>query len=208
MVIPYGIDHDYFAVDDEKLAGYKEEARKRKYHFQILQVGTVTPLKNQMATLRVLRELKDWGIRAGVVFTGWIDWQYKKELDRYIARHKLEDNTLFLEQVDRHILRSLYYTSNILLHPIKDQGGWLSPFEAICCKLPVVTSVEFTASDIIMREKLGYVVNDPVDAILDIMAHPPSGEELERKRQWIKDNLSWDRYCKGVLRVFKEVVSV
>jgi len=208
VVMPYGIDYDYFAVDSERLAEYKEEAREFKRHFQILQVGMVTPLKNQTATLRALRELKDWGIRAGVVFAGWIDWRYKKELDGYIAQHRLENSTLFLEQIDRGMLRSLYYTSDILLHPIKDQGGWLSPFEAMCCKLPVVTSVEFTASDIIMENKLGYVVNDYVDAILDIKAHPISDEELERRRAWVKDNLSWDRYCEGMLGIFKELVNV
>jgi len=207
-VIPYGIDYDHFTTDSKRLAEYKEEAREHRHLFQILQVGTVTPMKNQMATLRVLKELKDLGIRIGVVFSGWTDWQYKRDLVRYIAHNELTNEVLFIGQVDRHMLRSLYRTSNVLLHPVKDQGGWLSPFEAICCKLPIVTSVEFTASDIIMREKLGVVANDYIDAILDIKAHPTSNEELERRRLWVRDNLSWDRYCEGVLGIFKEVVSI
>ena len=107
----------------------------------------------------------------------------------------------------REQIRTLYQTCNVLLHPIKSQGGWLSPFEALCAKLPIIVSPAMTASDIIERENLGIVTNDYASAVLDIYRNPERHNEMaSRRAEWVRENLSWNSFSEKMVEVFYKAV--
>jgi glycosyltransferase involved in cell wall biosynthesis len=188
--INYGIDYQFFSQ------GNAEKVRK-KYQlngdFIILQVGMLTPLKNQMESIKTVERLKDKIPHLKLILAGLEEKEYKGELEKYIRENNLAKHVLFPGQLEREEIRDFYHACDVLLHPIKSQGGWLSPFEALCTKKPIVVSREMTASDIIKREEIGTVTDDYPEAIIKIYRNLNKYLGVaERGSQWVKNNLSWD----------------
>ena len=121
-------------------------------------------------------------------------------------KNGLEDKVVFTAHIDRRKVRDYYYACDILLHPIKSQGGWLAPFEALCAAKLIIVSPEMTASDIIMREKIGIVTDHFVEAVTKIYKDPSEYQTLAtRGREWVRENLSWNKYCEKMLDIFHRV---
>jgi len=203
-VINYGIDFDYFSKDG---GGNVTERLGLSGSFVVLHVGMLTPFKNQMASLQVVKELHDKIPNLKLVLAGSDEnAQYTTMLRDYIERNDLRKHVIFTGHVDRGTVRELYHACDVLLHPIMSQGGWLAPFEALCAQTPVVVSEEMTASEIIRTNGLGVVTSDFAGAILDVHRRPQEhGNIAQRGAKYIKENLSWDEYCRKMLDVFKEV---
>lgn len=128
-------------------------------------------------------------------------------LESYIKEKKIDDNIVITGQLDRESVRDLYHASDILLHPVKSQGGWLSPFEALCAKKPIVVSREMTAADIIERENIGIVTNDFTGAIDKVYNNPEKYYDIADKGgKWVRDNLNWDNFCQGMLNLFNKAM--
>ncbi len=202
-IINYGVDYEFFSKGNRKRA---LEEFGLFDTFIILQVGMITPLKNQMESIKVVERLRDKIPNVKLVLAGWGKGNYMLMLKEYIRKKDLEQNVIFTGHLDRERLRNLYHACDVLLHPIKPQGGWLAPFEALCARKPIVVSTRMTASDIVSREKIGIVTNDFAGAIWDIYNNPDKYQEMtERGQRWVKENLSWDKFCKEMINLFYEV---
>lgn len=197
-VIPYGIDYRFFSSPDDT-----EKASPPEDQFTILHVGVLSPLKNQMESLRTLERLKGRipGIRLILAGTG--EDAYIETLSTYIREKQLAPYVKLTGHVNRTALRNLYAKSDVLLHPIGPQGGWLAPFEALCVKLPIVVSSDLSASDMIQKANLGIVTNKYAAAIEYIYEHRQDYRNAaEWRAEWVKDHLSWDRFGEMMVRVF------
>ena len=202
-IINYGIDYDYFA-------DYKRKAVERKgsHNFTVLHVGMLTPQKGQIKSLRAIHKLRDQipGIR--LILAGFGQGEYLFSLNEFVRSRNLEDIVLFEGHVDRERIRELYHTSDVLLHPIGPQGGWLAPFEAVASKLPVVVSKEMTASKLIKKNKIGVVTDDFAEALLDIYKNRSKYDKVAAQRaEWVRNNLSWDNFCEKMLGVFHRAIN-
>lgn len=196
-IINYGIDYDFFAGRSEN-AGIKPIDP-----FTILHVGMLTPLKNQMESIRAVEKLKEKIPHIKLILAGLGEGEYLQSLREYIKEHQLKEHVEITGHLKREQIRTLYQTCNVLLHPIKSQGGWLSPFEALCAKLPIIVSREMTASDIVEREDLGVVTDDYASAVLDIYRNPERHNEMaSRRAEWVRENLSWDNFSEKMVEVF------
>jgi len=203
-IIRYGIDAEFF--------NQKEPESKTRLgwqqNFLVLHVGMITPFKNQLRSLSVLDELRQKIQNILLVFAGSWEKEYKEDLDRVIAQKKLSDFVHFTGHVDREKLRLMYSACDVLLHPIKPQGGWLAPFEAMCADKPVIVSKELTASSIIETHKIGVVTDDYVSTIMDVYQNPDVYQAMGIKaRDWVLDNLSWHSFCDKFLEVFQAVAT-
>ena len=205
-VINYGIDYDFFSNFD----GSAVHQLKTKWgnRFVILHVGMMTPLKNQLRSLQVLREAKKRISNCLLILAGSWEDSYKTLLDSFIAENKLGDHVLFTGHIDRQELKNYYYACNVLLHPIGAQGGWLAPFEALCAALPIIVAPELTASEIIAENKIGTVTEDYVGIIEDMQEHHSFYLAMAQTgKQWVKENLSWYKFCQGMLDVFNAALT-
>lgn len=201
-VINYGIDYDFFAQQTG------DSEKKRTGRFTVLHVGMLTPLKNQMESIKTIEKLKNTIPGIKLILAGFGEGQYLLSLQEYIRAKQLEEYVEFTGHLSRGHLRALYHTSEVLLHPIKSQGGWLSPFEALCAKIPIVVSSEMTASNLIKKEKLGIVTDDFANAILDIYENPAKyNENALWRAEWVRNKLSWDNFCEKMLEVFSKALS-
>jgi glycosyltransferase involved in cell wall biosynthesis len=205
-VINYGIDHDFFSQRRDQVVTKNRLGWDSK--FVILHAGMLTPFKNQLESLRTVKNLKNKIPGLLLVMAGhWIE-KYKAQLDKYIKDNNLEDFTVFTGHVEKEELRDLYYACDVLIHPIKSQGGWLSPFEALCAQKPVVVSTEMTASEIVAKAKIGTVTDHFDEAIMDIYKNPDKHKKIAvQGEKWVKDNLCWDNFCRETLRLFQHTIN-
>jgi glycosyltransferase involved in cell wall biosynthesis len=206
VVIPYGIDFKFFQAADRlkgrELLGLKEN------EFLILQVGVVSHLKKQFASIKAFELIKSKLKNAKLVFAGEDSSKYAQELKNYVGKSNLEREIIFTGHLPRETIRHLYAACDVLLHPVGPQGGWLSPFEAMCAGAPVVVSDTMTASHIIREKKLGIVTQDLGKAILEIYEHPEKYKRMAAKaKNWVRRNLSWEKFCEKHLEIFEKLVS-
>jgi len=203
-IINYGIDYEFFSQGDSEKA-------KKKYslnnNFIILQVGMLTPFKNQIESIKTIEKLKDKIPHLKLILAGWAEKEYNLKLEKYTREKNLGEYVISTGQLDRGEIRDLYQACDVFLHPIKPQGGWLAPFEALCAKKPIVVSPEMSASEIIKREKIGIVTDNYPEAIMEIYRNMNRYFEIgERGEEWVKTNLSWDVFCQKNLNVFQKAL--
>jgi len=205
-VINYGIDYNFFSVPDEGgVHRLKSQLGKR---FIFLHVGMMNPFKNQLRSLQALCEVKKLIPDCLLVLAGCWEDAYKSLLDNFIIENRLAKNVIFTGHIDRQELKNYYYSCNVLLHPIGSQGGWLAPFEALCAALPIVVAPDMTASEIIAGKQLGTVTNDYEGVINRIYEQPSSYHAMARYgKQWVRENLSWNKFCQGMLDVFNAALT-
>ena len=202
-IINYGIDYDFFSELPRRQNG-----QESSFRFTVLHVGMVTPLKNQMESVRTIDRLRKEIPDIRLILAGHGEGEYFSSFEEDIRSRGLQDNVLITGHVSRERLRKLYHTSDVLLHPIGPQGGWLAPFEAVVAKLPIVVSREMTASEFIRKKNLGVVTGDFADALLDVYKNRSKYDKLAVKRaEWVRDNLSWDNFCEKMLGVFHRAIN-
>lgn len=202
-IIPYGIGYEIFSK------GNGEKARKmfnlNKNDFVILQVGMRTPQKNQLESIKVAKNLRGKIPNVKLILAGHGEGGYEQMLRKYVHDFGLGDQIIFTGHLPRTIIRDLYAACDACLFPVKPQGGWLSPFEALCAGKPIVVSTLMTASSIINGNKIGEVTDDFVGVVLDIYNNPREYyRRAEHGKKWVKENLSWDRFCQKMLKIFQE----
>ncbi|MBW2044759.1 MAG: glycosyltransferase family 4 protein [Deltaproteobacteria bacterium] len=202
-IINYGIDYEFFSNLNEDKTFKKSDTSGS---FTVLQVGMLTPLKNQIESIRTIEKLTGDIPNIKLILAGWGKNAYSDMVEEYIKEKKLGDRVLITGHLSRESIRDLYHACCLLLHPIEPQGGWLSPFEALCARKPIVVSPGMTASGIIKREKIGVVTKDYAGAILDIYNNPDTYRQVAmRGQEWVRDNLNWDRFCEKMLNLFFRV---
>ena len=200
----YGIDHDFFSRGDREKA-------KRKYnldsYFTVLHVGWFTVLKNQMGSLRAVDELRSVIPNIKLVLAGYGEGAYLKAVQEYIAERRLENVVVVTGHLTRSEVRDLYHAADVLLHPIRSQGGWLAPFEALCAGLPVIVSAEMTAAELIRQNRLGLVTHDFRGAVEEVWRkHLDYKKDAPRNADWVSRNLSWARFGDGMVTAYNRAM--
>ena len=202
-VIPYGIDHSFFQQGDSSRA--RKKYALSEHDFLCLQVGMITPYKNQLASVKAVERLRPNVPQIKLILAGFCDNAYARDLKRYITQHSMEQTVIVTGHLDRGQLKDLYHACDVLLHPVRDQGGWLTPFEALCARAVIVVSPSMTCSDIIRSHGLGIVTDDLEEAIRTIYATRSEFKaKAEKGCNWVKDNLNWDMFSQAMLDVFEE----
>jgi len=203
-IVPYGIDYDFFSIGNSKQIKDKYNLHNK---FLILQVGVITEQKNQLRSLEVINNLKDKIPNICLVLAGkYSDMNYVKKVKQFIVDNNLTKQVKLLGDVYREEVRDLYHACNILIHPIKQQGGWLVPFECMCVGKQIIVSDEFTAVDIIRDNSLCLVRSDPEDAIMNIEKYTISDRVFDHQREWVKENLSWEKFGDRMIEIFEEEI--
>ncbi len=203
-IIHYGIDYEFFGQ------GEPEKARDRfglSDDFVVVHVSMLNPFKNQIESIKTAQQLRDKIPHIKLLLVGWGEERDRAPLENYVRDNNLKENVLFVGHLNKEDLRDLFHACDVVLHPIKSQGGWLSPFEALCAGKPIVVSEEMTASDIVKKENLGIVTSNYAGAVLDVYQNPNKYKEMaEWRAKWVKGNLSWDRFGEDMLKVFNRAL--
>ncbi|MBF0553358.1 MAG: glycosyltransferase family 4 protein [Nitrospirae bacterium] len=201
QIIPYGINYGFFSNPPETIPVNKGQ-------FTVLQSGMFNPYKNQLEAVKTVNLLRDKIPCISLILAGFQGGAYFEEVKKYINGHALNNIVQLPGHINREQLRELYYASDVLLHPVKSQGGWLSPFEALTAETPVVVSTEMTAAPVIKSEGIGTVTEDYAGALMDVYLNRQRHKQIARRgRQFVKDNLTWDNFCGKMVRAFETALA-
>jgi len=206
-IVNYGIEYDFFS----RKGGSAEIVKKYglEGNFFLLQVGMLSPEKDQLKSVMALDALKAEMPDIKLVLAGRPQEPYDGMVRDYAAKKGLERRVIFTGHIQKDEVRSLYQACGIALFPVKTQGGWLSPFEALSAGKPVITSLTMGASGIIKREDIGVVSDDLVSAIREVSNNYAFYQAMaERGRKWVKENLTWNLFSTKMLKIFEETVSL
>lgn len=205
-IINYGIDYDFFCRPE----GVKEAQEKYNLagSFVLLQAGMISPEKNQLKSIQALEALRGGIPNIRLILAGRPQSPYDQMLKQYISEKKLQEQVIFTGHIAKNEVRGLYHACNIALFPVKSQGGWLAPFEALCAGKPIVTSSTMGASSVISRQGLGLVCDDLVKSVKTIYDNYDSfSAQAKEAGEWVKNNLTWELFTKRMLEVFKEALT-
>jgi glycosyltransferase involved in cell wall biosynthesis len=196
-IIPYGIDYDFFSQ-----AGNN----RVDTWFNVLQVGTISQYKHQMYSIQAVQRLQKTIPNIHLTLMGRADGQYGNQVMKYIMQNHIGDSLVtVIPHSSAEAVRDAYSRAHVLVHPVGRQGGWLTPFEAISAKLPVIVSGLFTAKELIQDNELGTVCSGLNPMLAIQMVHDNYAritEKTEKQAEWVRDNLSWDKYGEAIVKVF------
>ncbi len=203
QTLPYGVDYEFWS----KSITFTEDPNK----IRLLQVGTISPYKNQLHSICTLAELLCQKVDATLTFAGGIKDQhyYDNLIGDYISLANIEtpglkDRVEWLGQQTPEEVRDLYNNHDILLHPVLGQGGWLVPFEAMCAGLPVITTQDFSGWRLIKKYDLG-IVDTP--AAVAIKNETYQRLDLPMIESWVEENLTWKKFGEGMVKIFEEAIN-
>lgn len=191
-IVPYGVDYEFWS---------QGERIYRRDGTVLLQVGTISPYKNQLESIKTIEMLMgEMPYPITLHLIGSIsDKGYYDLVMNYASSYGLQvehHNHLSPEDI-----RGWYNYADVLLHPIRGQGGWLVPFEAMCTGLPVITTPSFSASGLIKKNRLG-VVSTTMDEVISERRY--KSLDTDGIKFWIKENLTWEKYGEGMLNAYQE----
>ena len=191
QIIPYGIDYDFFSQ--------KQEIKFDD--FTLIQVGFIADTKNQLRTIEIFKKLKEKIPNAKLKLVGKPLPDYLEKVRLKAAEYQLMADIELIPFSNREKVRELYYKSHAAIFPIKSQGGWLSVFEAMSTGLKVYVSKEATCSSILKEANKGCVCDTDEDFVHAIVNNKNLSFDHSK---WVKDNLTWEKYCSKMLGVFNE----
>jgi glycosyltransferase involved in cell wall biosynthesis len=200
------VDYDFFSA----------ESPNAKARFELgdgpllLQVGALIQRKNHILSIRALKTLKQHlgSIKLAIVGEG----PWKPILEEEARKLGLEKDVIFMGSISENELRILYHACDVNLFPVKDQTWGLVPFEALAAGKPSIVAEGCGATEVIGREKIGFLIKPSVEelagAVLLALKHPELGEDMvKRGKQYVRENLTWEKYARDVYNVFRHVLS-
>jgi glycosyltransferase involved in cell wall biosynthesis len=160
--------------------------------FVFLLIGNDWPVKGVPTLLEALAQCRDLPVHALVV--GAEDRQPYLEL----AQEKGIRERLHFARAERDVMK-FYAAADCYASPTREDACALPPTEAMACGLPVITSVENGGSEIIQNGVNGFVLTDPLDAVMlaDIMrrlcVNTALCGEIGARAAQTAQQYSWDR---------------
>jgi glycosyltransferase involved in cell wall biosynthesis len=207
-IVAYGIDHENLAQNSMDISKIRKEFNISDNCFVLLQVGVLSPQKNQLESLKALKTLLDKKINTKLLLAGKGDFPYKNILNSYIRQNNLTDFVIFTGHLSRNETMGLYRIADLCLFPVKDQGGWLAPFEALSLEKPIVASPTMGASFLIKKHNFGIINSDFSSAVLEFIQDQDKWNNIASSASlWIKNNLTWKRFAEQMVEVFKYSIS-
>lgn len=198
-----GVDFEFFRKGNS-LEGNQES------DFLLLTVGKLTPQKNQIVAIQVLRLILSKIPNARLIIIG------KGPLGEYLKSEAkklgVEDKIDFVGFVSDERLREFYHWAKVLLFPALNQSWGLTPFEALAAKTISIVSNDCGAAEIINRENIGLVAKPTSEefarAILKIHSNEAYYRRMAEKGfDYVRNNMSWKRYAEKWVNVILEVLS-
>jgi glycosyltransferase involved in cell wall biosynthesis len=205
-VVRTGLDVDKF-VD---VSGY--ELRKKlglEKDFVLLQVANLAPVKRQFDSIMALHYLaKDHG-NVKLVLDGAGP---QEELRRFSEKLGVKDKVVFSHAKCDEELAEVYAVCDVFVFPPQITWG-LAVVEAMASSKPVIVAKGCGVAEIIQDNVNGmqveYAKPKAIAEKVESLINDPS---LRRKMgrnafEYVKDNLSWEKFAKNMESVFEQAIS-
>ena len=206
-VIPTGVDYDFFSRD---LPDAKEKLGLEESTL-LLHVGTLVERKNQILSIRALRDLKPSMENVKLALVGSGPWE--RRLRKEVQRLGVEEDVIFAGTVSEDTLNLYYHACDVNLFPVVKQTHGLVPFEALVAGKISVVSRECGAAKFIEENGIGFVMKglEPAE-IAEMTKYALTHEDevrdmVERGKRFVEENLTWKVYADRMHGLFQEALS-
>jgi len=210
----YGFEPEvnYPAVRYEYFATTPNEIQKFDGFPILLQTGYFTFTKNQKFTVEIFSKVLEEYPNAKLILAGFDKDPYADEVKSKIKELNLESKIILLPYVSSdEEFKKLYYSADLFVNPILEQGGWATTFEAISAGIPTVVSKNFVGSNIVEKHNLG-IVSDLENFYKSVMSAISDLKNLKERtlanRVWLKDNLTWNKFGERYEKLMEDVLNV
>ena len=156
-ILPSGLDQDCYAYDEQKA----KEIRKRYIgdkQYLLVTVSRITKEKNlrfMIGALHVLKQKQGDLFRLMLVGTG----DQKESLNEYAKKLGVEDNIVFVGQVENNALSDYYRASDLFVFSSLTETQGIVLLEAMAQGLPVVAVDATGVRDIIENGVNGFLAS-------------------------------------------------
>jgi glycosyltransferase involved in cell wall biosynthesis len=190
VLAPYGADPVAFLPHSEP---------NQDRPFRVLFVGTASVRKGIPFLLEVWKKLgwKD----AELVMAG--SWQLAEAFKK-----NLPNGVRYLGQLSKKELKSLYQTSDFLVHPSNFEGFSLSILEALAEGLPVLASTATGAGDLPRSQAVQLFEPEDPEQLAEVLicAKSKRGNDLTQEARRIAVGCSWKAYREKVKEAVRPFV--
>ena len=200
--IPLGVDLKKFDLD-KTVIGNKIKENK----FRIISTGSLSIRKG---TYYLLETFVNLNIKnSELLLVGNIDKDFQVIFDRY----KNNKNIKHYNSQPERDLKKFYNISDIFVSCSLEDGFSMVQLQAMACGLPIITTYNTGASELINNGEEGFVL--PIknmdllgDKINILYKNKQLRNEMSNKSFLkAKNNLSWDAYGKNIINFYKKILS-
>ncbi len=178
----------------------------------ILASGILYPHRRFEDVIEAVKILVEWDFDPSLSVIGnqLSSPDYYQKLAGLVKAWRLENRVRFLGEVPERELVKAYHGHDCFVFANELQTWGLSVFEAQACGLPVVVSRGAGAHEVLTDCKNCILVNprDPENiarAVREFVLNPKLYQRLSTAgASFVRENISWRRYAKGMLKVFDE----
>jgi glycosyltransferase involved in cell wall biosynthesis len=155
-----------------RLPAVRAAPRRAGEPLRVAYVGRLDPIKNPVALVRAVADLRDEGVACELVLLG--EGAERSKLERLIAERGVGDAVRLLGYVSTP--SQVLAQSHLLVQPSLSEGLSLALVEAMGCALPVISSRVGGSPEVIDDGRTGWLLNSAGTA--DIAAAIRTAERL------------------------------
>lgn len=173
----------------------------------LISVGRLVHRKGQDRLVEALPIIKRAIPDVELVFVG--EGPHRRELDRLVEKHNLENSVRFIGRVNYKDLPKYFSLGDVFAMPSRNrlfglevEGLGIVFLEASACGLPVIAGDSGGAPDAVIEGETGYVVDgNDIESIaaraIELLSDPKLRARLgQRGRTWVEAEWNWDIWSK------------
>jgi len=170
----------------------------------LLFVSYLAPIKRLEDFLNTVYKVKKQGIDCTAVVVG------KGPESKKINLFKNKIRIIHLSDIDEKLMPHIYNAADIFIFPAIEQPWGLVPFEAMACGTPVIVSKDTGAAEVLKHMENSILV-DPLkpdliaEGVIRLSKDVQLYDMISKNGLKVVKNLSWKKYAKNMLNVFKSI---
>ena len=205
VVVPNGID---LPVKGSIPEGAFKEKFGIESRYMVLYVGRVGMDKGLDFLVKSFSLLTRDMTDVSLVIVGPDDG-YLKRLQMLVNELNLQDRVTFTGFLNSEEISAAYSDADVLVDPKPMEEFGLTPFEAILCSTPAIVVEGNGCAEWLSKCNWKYFVKfNDLDGLKDLCLRLFRGvekERLEAAREWIIQNLSWERVVERLESVYFDI---
>jgi len=201
-VVRYGINYMFWRNGNSNnpiVKGYGIEDTD----FVILHSGWWNQFKGHLDTIQAFNKAKKIIPSAKLILLGYNLTPYSQVVWKSIQLSPYNNDIIVTGMLDRNLVRDFYARADILVHPIRKQGGFISVYEALCQAKNIIVTKELPDISFVKKNNLCLIG----DIFIQLLEYYNGNRNPNYKgRDFVRNNLTWNNYGKGMLSLFSEVI--
>lgn len=182
QIINNGTDLEIVKDKEKSLDRVNNLFKLNKDDIVFLFVGRIVSFKNIYFILDTLKELKNRNFKYKMIYVG--DGPDYDELNKKIREYKLSNEVILAGKImDRELLKSIYYRSNLFLFPSLFDSSSLVQIEAASQETPTIFIAGSVTSDTVENNVNGFTATEDINAFADRIEEIIDNKKLYKRVQ-------------------------